>query len=94
MSHLGWDGGTHDAISRPQFDAGARVLAQLHVEESSVVVDAGCGSGRVTELILDRQPAVSVIAIDASASMLAAAERRLARHAGRVRLLQADLSGP
>jgi trans-aconitate 2-methyltransferase len=43
------------------------------------VLDAGCGSGRVTEAIIERLPRGKVIALDASASMVAAASERLAR---------------
>ena len=42
-----------------------------------VVLDAGCGSGRVTEALLERLPRGSVIAVDASASMACAARERL-----------------
>ena len=94
MNSTGWDGGSYDAVSRPQLDAGARIIDQLEVGDRAVVVDAGCGSGRVTELILQTRPGVSVVAIDASASMLAAAAQRLARHAGRVQLIRADLVEP
>ncbi|WCO67228.1 class I SAM-dependent methyltransferase [Iamia majanohamensis] len=90
----GWDGGAYDAAAGPQRDAGARLVDRLEVAEGAVVVDAGCGSGRVTELLLDRHPTASVVGIDASASMLAAAADRLARHAGRVRLVEADLAEP
>lgn len=94
MSATGWDGGAYDAISRPQFDAGARIIDRLDVEAEALVVDAGCGSGRVTELILDKHPTVSVVALDVSASMLAVAEERLARHAERLQLIRADLADP
>lgn len=90
----GWDGGAYDAIARPQLDAGARIVDRLEVDEGSVVIDAGCGSGRVTELLLERHPSVSVVALDVSASMLATAEERLAPYGGRVRLVRADLAEP
>ena len=90
----GWDGEAYDALAGPQRDVGARLLDRLEVAEGAVVVDAGCGSGRVTELLLDRHPTASVVGLDASASMLAAAADRLARHGGRVRLVEADLAEP
>ena len=42
------------------------------------MIDAGCGSGRVTEALLERLPRGRVIAVDASASMVQAARERLA----------------
>ncbi|HXH57999.1 class I SAM-dependent methyltransferase [Iamia sp.] len=75
----------------PQAAAGAEVLHRLDVAAGATVVDAGCGSGRVTELLLERHPDVTVVALDASPSMLAAAGDRLARFGGRVVLRQADL---
>jgi trans-aconitate 2-methyltransferase len=53
------------------------------------VLDVGCGSGRVTEMLLERLPRGRVIAVDGSASMLEAARERLA---GRpVEFVEADL---
>ena len=43
----------------------------------ATVVDAGCGTGRVTELVLDRVPGAHVVAIDGSQKMVDEAERRL-----------------
>jgi len=43
------------------------------------VLDAGCGSGRVTEALIERVPRGRVIALDESASMVAASSERLAR---------------
>jgi trans-aconitate 2-methyltransferase len=41
------------------------------------VLDVGCGSGRITEALIERLPRGRVIALDASQSMVAAARRRL-----------------
>ncbi len=72
---------------------GREVLQRLELRGDERVLDAGCGSGRVTEELLERLPQGHVIALDASPSMLAAAERRLERQlaAGRVELLREDL---
>ena len=91
MRRAGWDGGAYDIVSAPQFSAGARMVRRIDVSSGAVIVDAGCGSGRVTELLLEIHPDVTVVAIDASASMLAAAERRLGRYAARLELVHADL---
>jgi trans-aconitate 2-methyltransferase len=67
------------------------VLGRLVLEGAETVLDAGCGSGRVTEELLDRLPSGHVVALDASASMLEEAHRRLARHHDRVRFVRSDL---
>jgi trans-aconitate 2-methyltransferase len=68
---------------------GQAVLERLPLSGEETVLDAGCGSGRVTEMLLERLPRGRVIAVDESASMLAAARERLGE---RVRFLQADLA--
>ena len=52
------------------------------------VLDLGCGDGRLTEALLKADETVDVTALDASATMLAGAERRLAG-VERVRFVEA-----
>jgi len=90
-----WDAAAYARISAPQFAWGQQVLARLvraGLAGDEVVLDAGCGAGRLTELLLERLPRGRVVALDASASMLAQAEERLARFAGRVRYVKADVA--
>jgi trans-aconitate 2-methyltransferase len=61
------------------------VLARLELAGDETVLDAGCGSGRVTQALIERLPRGRVIAVDASSSMADAARERL----GRVRPLAA-----
>lgn len=72
-----WDGDVYDRISAPQRSWGQDVLARLPLKGDETVIDAGCGSGRVTEMLLDRLPNGRVIGFDGSKSMAAAARRRL-----------------
>jgi trans-aconitate 2-methyltransferase len=72
-----WDGGVYDRISAPMEVLGRAVLDRLPLAGDETVIDAGCGSGRVTEALLQRLPHGRVIAIDASSSMLASARERL-----------------
>ena len=72
-----WDGALYDEISVPQQTWGREVLQRLKLRGDELVLDAGCGSGRVTEMLLSRLPEGRVIAVDADASMVAAARRRL-----------------
>ncbi len=83
-----WDGASYDRISGPMRAMGLGVLARLPLSGEETVIDAGCGSGRVTEALLERLPQGRVIGVDGSASMVAAARRRLG---DRAELRQADL---
>ncbi len=67
------------------------MLDHLELNGTEVVLDAGCGTGRVTELLIDRLPDGRVVALDASPSMLEHAKRRLHPWRDRVRFIQADL---
>jgi trans-aconitate 2-methyltransferase len=72
-----WDGATYDRISGTMEALGLEVLARLDLAGTEVVLDAGCGSGRITEALIDRLPDGRVIGVDQSASMVEAARRRL-----------------
>ncbi len=74
-----WDGGVYDRISAPMEALGRAVLDRLALDGDETVIDAGCGSGRVTEGLIERLPRGRVIAVDASPSMVAAARERLQR---------------
>lgn len=73
---------------------GGDVLERLPLEGHETVLDAGCGSGRVTEALLDRLPSGRVIAADAAPSMLVEARTRLARFGERVSFVECDLGQP
>ncbi|MDQ3725842.1 MAG: methyltransferase domain-containing protein [Actinomycetota bacterium] len=77
-----WDAETYDAVSDPQFEWGTEVLGRLELRGDEVAVDAGCGSGRVTERLLERLPEGRVIAVDGSAAMVEKAGERLGDRAG------------
>jgi trans-aconitate 2-methyltransferase len=70
---------------------GRDVLRRLSLRGDEVVLDAGCGSGRVTEALLERLPEGRVIALDSSASMIAAARERLGQGDRRLELRHGDL---
>ena len=79
---LEWDASEYEAVSAPQTGWGAGFLEIFRqrrgLRGDEVVVDAGCGTGRVTELLLRHLPRGRVIAVDASGSMAEAARRRFA----------------
>lgn len=89
-----WNAASYDRVADPQARWGAEVLARLPLEGDETVLDAGCGTGRVTELLLARLPRGRVVALDASAAMLAEAGRRLEPFGDRVSFVQADLEQP
>ncbi|HZL06291.1 MAG TPA: class I SAM-dependent methyltransferase, partial [Coriobacteriia bacterium] len=68
-----WDGATYDRISGPMEALGLEVLARLDLTGTEVVLDAGCGSGRITEALLEQLPNGRAIGVDQSASMVDAA---------------------
>jgi trans-aconitate 2-methyltransferase len=84
-----WDAETYDAVSDPQFSWGMEVLGRLELRGDETVLDAGCGSGRVTAELAKRLPAGHVIAVDGSEAMIAKATARLGDG---VSYLVADLS--
>jgi len=89
-----WDAPTYDRVSAPQLRWGLVVLDRLELDGDERVLDAGCGSGRVTEHLLERLPRGSVVALDGSEAMLREAERRLDAQLDRVELVCADLGLP
>ena len=72
-----WDGSSYDRISGVMQSMGLEVLSRLELQGDETVIDAGCGSGRVTEALMERLPRGRVIGVDGSASMIAAARERL-----------------
>lgn len=72
-----WDGTSYDRISATMEALGLEVLDRLELQGDELVLDAGCGSGRVTQALIERLPRGRVIAVDESASMIDAASRRL-----------------
>jgi trans-aconitate 2-methyltransferase len=89
-----WDASTYDRVADPMARWGAAVLERLPLRGDERVLDAGCGSGRVTELLVERLPDGQVIALDGSPSMVDAARQRLARFGARIEYVVADLGAP
>ncbi|HXE98722.1 MAG TPA: methyltransferase domain-containing protein [Solirubrobacterales bacterium] len=65
-----WDASSYDSLADPQEEWAREVLARLELRGDESVLDAGCGSGRVTRLLIDRLPEGKVVAVDASPSMV------------------------
>jgi trans-aconitate 2-methyltransferase len=89
-----WNAPKYDRVADPQTRWGAEVLERLALRGDETVLDAGCGTGRVTELLLARLPRGRVVALDFSAGMLGQARERLAPFGDRVTYVEADLGRP
>jgi trans-aconitate 2-methyltransferase len=89
-----WNASSYDRVADPQTRWGAEVLERLPLDGGETVLDAGCGTGRVTELLLGRLPRGRVVALDFSSAMLGEARKRLASFGDRVAYVEADLARP
>jgi len=84
-----WDARTYDRVSEPQLEWAGDVLQRLRgLPPDATVLDVGCGTGRVTELLAGLVPRGQVLAVDASAEMVELARLRLA---GRARVWRQDV---
>jgi len=71
---------------------GKKVLARVHLHGHEHILDAGCGTGRLTRDLLEALPDGQVTALDVSTNMLLVAEKHLAPEFGsRVRFVHANL---
>ena len=85
-----WDAAAYHRVSAPQLEWAEKVLERLSLRGDETVLDAGCGSGRVTQLLLDRLPDGHVVAVDSSESMVEHAREALDPE--RSTVFQADLT--
>ena len=72
-----WDAATYDRISAPQQRWAAEQLDRLELAGDEVVLDAGCGSGKITLELVRRLPRGTVYAVDAAPSMVAHTQQAL-----------------
>lgn len=83
---LDWDAGAYDRLAAPQEAWAREIIARMRLKGDEVLLDAGCGSGRVTRLLLEALPRGRVVAVDASPSMVGRARANLEREIARGRL--------
>jgi trans-aconitate 2-methyltransferase len=85
-----WDAGTYHRVSDVHTEWAEQVLGRLN--GAGTVLDAGCGSGRVTAMLLDRF--AHVIAVDAAPSMVEHARETLGDRATVLQQNLLELSVP
>jgi len=87
-----WNADAYHRLSGPQASWGKKVLARLRLRGDELVLDAGCGTGRLTPELLEALPRGHVVALDLSQNMLSTARDHLAAQFGdRVSFVSADL---
>jgi trans-aconitate 2-methyltransferase len=77
VSPRDWDATTYDRVADPQEEWAREVIDRMELTGDETVLDAGCGSGRVTRLLLERLPRGRVIGVDSSPSMIERARQSL-----------------
>jgi trans-aconitate 2-methyltransferase len=70
MSPREWDARSYDRMSAPQLAMGRDVIDRLDLRGDERVLDAGCGTGRVTEILAQQVPGGTVVGVDGSEAMV------------------------
>ena len=74
-----WDASTYDNISDVIESWGLDLIERLNLKGNEIVLDAGCGSGRLTKIISTKLPKGKVFAVDLDSSMIKLANERLGK---------------
>ena len=72
-----WNAESYQRVSAPLEAMGREVLDRLELRGDERVLDAGCGTGRVTAALVERLPRGEVVAVDGSPAMVEEARDRL-----------------
>lgn len=87
-----WNAAEYHRLSVPQFQWGQRVLSQLRLRGDECLLDAGCGTGTLTRILLQNLPRGRVVGLDLSRNMVEHAQQNLRPEFGdRVSFVAADL---
>ena len=87
-----WDARAYTRLGEPQFRWASALIEELELRGDETILDAGCGSGRVTAVLLARVPRGRVIACDVSLAMLEQERATLGDADGRIEYVHADLA--
>jgi trans-aconitate 2-methyltransferase len=77
---MDWNASRYHAISDPQFEWGRRVLRRLAPKAGERILDLGCGTARLTTMLLETMGQGTVVGVDRSEAMLLEASRRTSAH--------------
>jgi trans-aconitate 2-methyltransferase len=92
MKSWEWNSSQYHRLSQPQLSWGKKVLSRLLLRGDELLLDAGCGTGRLTAELLQSLLHGRVVGVDISQNMLAKANEYLKPKFGpRVDLVAADL---
>jgi trans-aconitate 2-methyltransferase len=83
-----WNAASYERVSGPQEQWGRDVLDRLELDGDERVLDAGCGTGRVTAALLEKLPNGELLAVDGSQAMVDEAKERFGDS---VHVFQSDL---
>ncbi len=70
-----WDPDHYEEFFAERHQPGRDLIARIELPAPELVVDLGCGTGRLTDELAARWPAAAVVGIDRSSEMIAAAPR-------------------
>jgi trans-aconitate 2-methyltransferase len=66
-----WDAASYQRVSAPHEEWARALMQRLPLRGEETVLDAGCGTGRVTRMLVERLPEGRVVAVDGSEAMVA-----------------------
>ena len=86
-----WDATTYDRISDAQESWGHEIIEYRKWKGNEIVLDAGCGSGRLTKILSHKVPQGKVIAVDSDSSMIRLAKENLIKFSN-IEFIKMDVS--
>src|SRR5664279_1650720 len=87
-----WNAADYHRLSAPQFHWGQRVLRVLKLRGDEFLLDVGCGTGKLTRILLENLPHGRVVGLDLSRNMVLHARHDLLPDFGaKVSFVAADI---
>ncbi len=74
-----WDASSYHRLSEPQYNWGRRVLERVAARGDETIIDAGCGTARITSELAALIPRGRVLGVDLSENMLRQARAYVAQ---------------
>ncbi len=85
-----WDALTYDAVSTIQESWGLKIINSRNWSGTETIIDAGCGSGRLTKYLVKKVPNGRIYAVDVDSNMINQAKRNLSAYSN-VDIIQSNL---